>query len=178
MGLHYDHLSDDTRRYMLEEIELDEKNGTSYLSKRLHEAGCERWPTILRDAAASGTDDSLATAIRRDDCLRTHMPRAKRGGGGYTMVAVPVNAPETLAEGEFNRFYIRALCRYALEKGISHLIGYRARYSENPRSSSEAAVGASFDPEALLEDLRSSQGDETQLKMPGGPNSGISLRLP
>jgi hypothetical protein len=94
------------------------------------------------------------------------------------MTAMPVNAPETLAEGEFNRFYIRGLCRFAIDHGIDHLVGCRGRYSENPRSSSEEAVGKAFDPAAVLEDLRTAQGEEPALNMPGGPNSGICLRLP
>lgn len=178
MGLEYKHLNDDIRRYMLEEIELDEANGTSYLSRRLHEAGCERWPVILREAAAHGNDASLAQAIRDDDCLNAHVPRTNKKTGITSMTAMPVNAPEMLAEGEFNRFYIRALCRFAIDNGIDHLVGCRARHSENPRSSSEEAVGKHFDPAAVLEDLRTAQGDDTALRMPGGPNSGICLTLP
>jgi len=177
MGLELVDLNDAVRRYMLEEVEMDDANGTSYLSKRLHEAGCERWPIILREAVTSGTDVTLAAAIRRDDCLHKQLPRAKPKGG-FTMAAVPVNAPETLAEGEFNRFFVRGLCRLAIDNGVEYLVGYRARYSENPRSSSLEAEGARYDPKAVLDDLRTAQGDETQLKMPGGPNSGISLKLP
>jgi hypothetical protein len=41
--------------------------------------------------------------------------------GGITIARVPITAADTLAEGEFNRFYARALCRYALLHGIDAL---------------------------------------------------------
>jgi len=177
MGLKYDHLDEITRGYMLEEIESDSAGGQMYFSPRLHEAGCESWPDLLRDAARTGSDDSLAEAIRFNDCLQTHLPRAKPKGG-FTMAAVPVNAPETLAEGEFNRFYLRGLCRRAISDGIPCLIAYRAKAVENARSASEALIGKQFDPAKVLDDLRTSQGVDTALGLPPGPNSGMCLRLP
>lgn len=43
------------------------------------------------------------------------------------MVKVPVTAPETLSEGEFNRFYARGLCRVAISLGIAAVQVYRAK---------------------------------------------------
>ncbi|MCL4265318.1 MAG: hypothetical protein KJ069_19035 [Anaerolineae bacterium] len=34
------------------------------------------------------------------------------------------------------------------------------------------------DPAALLADLREHTGEDTELGIPGGPNSGISVHLP
>jgi len=39
------------------------------------------------------------------------------------------NAHEMLAEGEFNRFYIRALCARAIEDGLPEVTVYRAKRS-------------------------------------------------
>ncbi|MBZ6377100.1 hypothetical protein B5C34_06635 [Pacificimonas flava] len=165
MGLKYKDLTDEVRQYTLEEIALYEKNGILYESPRLTENGCGQWPDILKSAASDGTDENLARAILANGCLKTHMPR-KKPTGGHTMAKVPVNAHETLAEDEFNWFYIRGLCRFALDNGTPHLVGYRARFSQNPRSSSEEAVGQHFDPANVLEDLRTAQGRTLSRRCP------------
>jgi hypothetical protein len=102
-------------------------------------------------------------------------PRATKNG--TTMVKVPVTAPQTLAEGEFNRFYIRGLCLRALEERKTSVIAYRAKQVENPRTESIAIEGKSFNPEAILKDLRANIGVDTVLGLPPGPNSGMSIKL-
>ena len=62
-----------------------------------------------------------------------------------------------MAEGEYNRFYIRALCVRAIEDSAKLEI-YRARSSNRPDPASENLIGGSPDAQALLEDLRSHQG--------------------
>lgn len=94
-----------------------------------------------------------------------------------TTAAVPINAHLTLAEGEFNRYYMRGLCLRAIEEKIPMLIIERVKGVLNPRASSQRRLGASVDPNQLLADLRQYK-EETVLEVPGGPNSGISVRLP
>ena len=88
------------------------------------------------------------------------------------------NAHQMLAEGEFNRFYIRALCVRASEDNNVEVIVYRAKAVENARSASQQMIGQRMSAEALLHDLRSSPGVDTALGLPPGPNSGLSVRLP
>jgi hypothetical protein len=84
-----------------------------------------------------------------------------------------------LAESEFNRYYIRALARRAIEEGIPELVIYRAKPARNPRPESEARVETTLPAEDLLADLRAHPGDESPtLGVPSGPNSGLSVRLP
>jgi hypothetical protein len=84
-----------------------------------------------------------------------------------------------LAESEFNRYYIRALARRAIEDGIQELVVYRAKPVQNPRPESEARVETAIPPQDLLDDLRAHLGDERPtLGVPSGPNSGLSVRLP
>jgi hypothetical protein len=84
-----------------------------------------------------------------------------------------------LAESEFNRYYIRALARRAIEDGIPELVVYRAKPVTTPRPESEARIETSLVPQELLEDLRSHTGDERpSLGVPSGPNSGLSVRIP
>ena len=86
------------------------------------------------------------------------------------------DAAAVMAEGEFNRFYIRALCIRAIDEGRELEI-YRARPSAKPDEASEAKIGDKPDPKALLADLRTSPGVGTALGLPR-PGSGVSVRLP
>lgn len=177
MSLQYQNLDAQTRPHMLAELNADQTIGQLYISPRLNEKGAQSWHTLLGEAIATHDDRWLATEIRNRGLLKSHEERRKPKGG-TTLAQVPVNAHETLAEGEFNRFYVRGLCLRAIQDNIAHVIAYRARHSENPRLESEAIVGRAFAPNALLNDLRSSLGVEPALGVPPGPNSGLSVRLP
>lgn len=177
MGLAYENLDEATRRFMLEEIEMDIADGTIYISSYLNDHGCATWPDLMRRAAESGNDDTLATAIRHDDCLKTHVQRRKPKGG-FTVAAVPYTAHETMGEGEFNRYYCRGLCHRAVEEGIPDLEVYRAKEVREPRWQSQEKLGMRVDPRTILEDLRQTQGVEPALGLPPGPNSGLTLRIP
>lgn len=176
MALNYENLDDRTRAFMSDEIARDIASGTLYKSKRFTEQGIAAWPGLL-DSAVNEHDDSwLANEIQRAGYMRTHEERNR--DGVVSQVKVPVTAGATLSEGEFNRFYARGVCRRAVEDGIEGVIAYRARHSDNTRPESEAIVGKTFNANSLLADLRSSQGMETVLGLPPGPNSGLSVRLP
>jgi len=73
---------------------------------------------------------------------------------------------------------MRALCLRALADGLDKLIVYRARPVQEPRPGSEELVETAVSPAALLEDLRQHTGEQTDMGIPGGPNSGISVHLP
>jgi hypothetical protein len=177
VGLRYEDLDDITRRYMLEEIDMDIRADTIYRSPWLSQTGQGRWPDMLRASAVNGTDASLADQIRNSGLInRTAQRKAPKGYGTVTY-NVPITAPETMAEGEFNRYYARGLCRRAIDSGLSRLEVYRAKAVLNPRAESEEKIGLLVDPTAILTDLRVSQGVETALGIPPGPNSGISLRI-
>jgi hypothetical protein len=91
---------------------------------------------------------------------------------------MPVNAPDTLAEGEFNRFCARAICLRAIEDGVPTAVVCRAQQVDQPRPESVAPIGTHLQSEALLNDLRTHPGMDTALRLPPGPNSGPSVRLP
>ena len=129
------------------------------------------------DEAAPDAGAQLADQLRTHGRMRTTEQR-KKPTGGYTVARIPPTAADTLAEGEFNRFYIRALCRRAIEERIPNLIIYQAKDVQQPRPDSEWMVGTVTSPPALLEDLRTHQGTDTMYGLPGGPNSGLSVQLP
>lgn len=177
MGFQFQNLDEKTRKLMTEEVARDISTGSLYLSPRLSERGCQDWPGLLQAAIDSGDEIALANSLRVSSRLNTTEQRRKPKGG-FTTADVPVTAPETLAEGEFNRFYARALCRRAIEEGLAAVVVYRAKQVANARSASEALIGTRFNPKALLDDLQTHQGVDTALGLPGGPNSGLSVRLP
>jgi hypothetical protein len=177
VGLAYVNLIPEVRKFMLEEIDMAVGDGSIYVSSYLSEQGRNDWSKLLSGAAENGSDDSLADELRRNGRLNQTAQR-KKPTGGYTTVRVPVTAAETMAEGEFNRFYVRGLCRYAITSGIPQLEVYRAKAVEVPRPGSEEKIGTFVDPATILEDLRKSPGVEPALGMPPGPNSGLTLKIP
>lgn len=177
MALTYQNLDAATRARMADEVKADLAAGKLYISPRLQNPNPQVWADLLVEAASAHDDGWLAAEIRVRGLLKTHEER-KKPKGGTTIAQVPANANDTLAEGEFNRFYVRGLCRRAIDEKVPHVVAYRARHSDNPRPESVAVVGKAFSPEALLDDLRASPGVETSLGLPPGPNSGLSVKLP
>ncbi|WP_081613348.1 hypothetical protein [Xanthomonas sp. SHU 199] len=177
MALNYENLDSRTRENMSSEIAHDVASGVLYISSRLTAEGAKAWPALLAQAADSHDDSWLAAQLQARGYLRSHEER-RTPKGGVTVAKVPVTANTTLAEGEFNRFYARGLCQRAIADGQRSVVAYRARHSENPRPESEAIIGKHLEPDALLQDLRTSSGVEPALGLPPGPNSGLSVRLP
>ncbi len=176
MAMNLTGLDASTRKYMLDEISIDEQAGRLYISTRLSSRGAADYPALLKAAATAADDSFLANELRATGRLNPSEPRNTKNG--VTWAKVPVNAPETMAEGEFNRFYARGLCRRAIAEGKPKVRVYRAKQVMNPRSESEALLGRLFDAEALLEDLRVNVGTDTAFGLPAGPNSGLSICLP
>ena len=154
-----------TRRHIIKEIELDMASGNLYYSKFFNPIGNSLWVGLLRTACEKFNDDWLAGQLRINGCMvATHTRRTPKGG--ITTARIPVTAPETLAEGEFNRFYARGLCSRAIEENISQVEVYRGKFVDTPRPESELKIGAKIAAKELLDDLRSAQGVETCLGVP------------
>jgi len=172
MGIVYEDLDEETREYMLEELQRDIKDDALYYSSRFNSKGKANWPELLENAIENYDDEWLAKQLRKIGAMKSY--EKKKSGGAK----VPKNAPKMLAEGQFNRFYIRGLCKRAIEEGISEVEVYRGKQVRNPRPKSQKLVGERFDPKRILQDVRNSKGEQTDLGIPGGPNSGITVRLP
>lgn len=177
MALDYQNLDDATRQLMLSELELDLSHGTLYISPRLNEAGVQNYESLLREAILRHDDEWLAAELRSRDYINTNEERPIPQGGLAT-TKVPATAPDTLAEGEFNRFYVRGLCSRALNEGIPEVVVYRGKQVQQPRPASEAMIGKRIPAMNLLLDLRQSPGVEPALGLPPGPDSGLTVRLP
>jgi len=177
MALTYHNLDARTRQLMLAEMEYDIAHNQLHISPFLSGQGQRDYVNLLREALQRGTDETLAKSLRAQRRITRTLPRHKPEGG-YMVAATPVNAPRILAESEFNRFYIRALARRAIEDGIPNLIVYRAKPVLNPLPESESLIESTLPAEALLADLRAHAQQPPTLGVPSGPNSGLSVRLP
>ncbi|WP_410510167.1 hypothetical protein RSJ42_08630 [Methanosarcina hadiensis] len=139
----------------------------------MNEEGAHLYPELLLKAIDEGNEITFGADLLSHGCFNTHVLR----NGKPTKM--PSNAHETLSEGEFNRFYIRALCLRAINEGCE-LEVYRAKQVSNPRPDSQIMIGHIIDAissESLLNDLRTSTGIDTALGLPNGPNSGLSVRI-
>jgi hypothetical protein len=177
MTLFLANLDRHVRDLMLTELDIDLQNHRLYVSPRLSRSGVAAWEPLLRRAADAHGDEWLAAELRKGPHFNTKEQR-RTPQGGFTWADIPETAASTLAEGEYNRLYMRALCLLAIAEGIPRLLIYRAKEVARPRPESEERIGTTVDPKKLLEDLRTHQGIEAALALPPGPNSGLSVRLP
>ena len=176
MALHYENLDESTRSFMLSEVDSDLFHEKLYMSPRLNERGEQNYVSLLKKAIEHHDDAWLAQQLRSWGYMKESEQRRKRGGG-LTTAKVPVAAPDTLSEGEFNRYYARGLCVRVIKEGIDQVEVYRGKPVSQPRPESEAMLGKKLSAEALLEDLRKSVGVEPALGLPRGPNSGATVRM-
>ena len=174
MKFNFENLDQQTRELMNSEIKTDIDNDQLYKSKRFNENGSNMYISFLIDSVNNGDEETLAAALKVNNCFAEKEPR--NGKNGITYVKVPETANQTLADSEFNRFYMRGLALRAISTG-QYLTIYRARHSDNPRAESEAMVGKKIDAQKLLNDLRENIGTDTALGLPPGPNSGLSVKL-
>jgi hypothetical protein len=178
MAMNFVDLNPIIRLLMVEELKLTISSNKLYQGKRLTPLGLQEWSNGLLSAIEAGNDVTLTNWLEQSGRLKT--TEESTTNGVTRTKKVPYNAAQTLAEGEFNRFYIRAVCRQALNMKTGVVTAYRARYSENPRPESIAIDGRQYDAQALLNDLRENTTTDainTALGMPPGVNSGMSVRL-
>ena len=175
MALNLLNLDEKSRLLMLQEVDSDFKDEKLYISSRLSLRGKQDYLHLLKEAISIYDDSWLANQLRNGGRINIEEQR-KKPKGGYTIARIPDNAPEMLAEGEFNRFYMRAICLRAIEEELEVEV-YRAIIVSNPRPQSEAKIGTKIDPNELLNDLRQNIGANSALKLPPGPNSGLTIRL-
>jgi len=170
----YDDLEDVTRKMMLEAIEEANESNNIYYSTRFNDLGKQRWLPLLREAANLYNEHWLAFQIEAE-VLMKDFEGSRTPSGGYTIKHVPHIASETMADGQFNRFYMLGLCKYARQQGINHLEIYRAKFSSEPREESQALVGGLLSLEEIESQLlvTINSFNSPLLK----PNSGLSLRI-
>ena len=175
MGIQYASLDDVTRGYMLQESNV----GGHYQSPRQTDRGLIDWVPLLNQAIQSHNDDWLGAELVQRDYLRDQEPFKTKSGMSWRRINKP-HAAQMLAEGEFNRFYLRGLCLRAANENKPSLLIYRGKAVTTPRPESEAKIGTQIEIHGLLEVLRSNDfvSVDAAFAIPSGPNSGLTARLP
>lgn len=95
---------------------------------------------------------------------------------GFITAKVPGIGPDLLAEGEFNRFYIRGVCADVLATGGAKVEVYHGKQVTKPRPASEKLIGQRLSAWQLLEDSRCAPNNEPVTGLPAGPNSGLTVK--
>lgn len=154
-------LDETTRALMLEELDFDlETNGHLYPSKTLTERGVDDYPELMRRAITDHDEAWLTDRINEE----------------ARVAGEPVDAARRLARTEFNRYYIRGICRRAEQHRCTTVIAYRAHESREERLDSVLLEDEPQSAPRILANLRGKAvlGDpESGL---GRVNSGMSAR--
>ncbi len=176
MSLDLAHLDESTRQYMLAEFDADVASGTLYRSPQLTDDGQRDYQRLLRDALLTGTVASLADELMRWGSVRP------LGRWQHAKEALPSDAltaaSALLAEREFHRFYLRGLCRRAMDEGVQTLVIYRAKPATPGRATADAMIGIRITAGSLLEDLRGVFDSWPPNGLPQCRDPGLSVRLP
>lgn len=189
MGLRYQNLCRRVRQCMTSELDIEwpqEKSPQPVAPPEVspeHESSPQRGDLTvcvddLREAAAHHNDDWLAQRLI-EEAVALDRKRQKRGDGVYWQYVNIAYAAQQTAENEFNKLYIRGVCRFAMESGIEQVEVYRAKTISAAPSDHNGLLGNAADPQALLSVLR---GDTTveapPLKEAYFTDTGLSVRLP
>jgi hypothetical protein len=170
----FENLDEATRAAMLEAIEEADLSNNIYLSTRFNEAGNKQWLHLLKQAAKEYNEHWLAYQLEANELMKD-FEGAHKPSGGYTIKHVPHTASETMAEGQFNRFYILGLCKRAKSEGISHLVVYRAKERSDPRTESQLLIGTKLSIDEVEAQLKEKKASFSSPLVK--PNSGISVKL-
>ncbi len=173
MPLQYIDLDPVTRRYSLAELDRDEATGSLRVPERIRPGAIPEYLRLLRSALAYYDDLWLEERL---EGLLVDFEVRRAPSGGTTTARIPSNAARVLAEGEFNRYYMRGVCARAVAEGRSEVEVYRARYSAEPRPTSLELEGRRLPAAELLAELRSLGPETSPDATLGKPNSGMSIK--
>src|SRR5215208_1094334 len=174
MPLQYENLDPTTRRYAHAELNADLENGAFHLSERLRPTAIADYQRLLSEALRYYDDRWLEE--HASDLLIDVESRRTRSGG-TTTAKIPQMAARMLAEGDFNRYYMRAVCMRAIEEGRQIVEVYRARLSLEPRPESAELEGRRLPAAEVLDHLRGPLSADASVAPLGRTNSGLSVRL-
>ena len=174
MPLQYESLDPATRRFAIAELDSDLATGAYHPSERIRPTAAAEYQRYLHEALRYYDDRWLEE--HASDLMVDFEPRRTRSGG-QTAVKLPEMASRMLAEGDFNRYYMRGVALRAIEEGRQVVEVYRARLSMEPRAESAQLEGHRLPATEVLNYLRGEQVPDPAVTALGRPNSGLSVRL-
>jgi len=135
--------------------------------------GLRQFPDFLKEAIDFGNDISFSNALRPH--FKGFEFYIKKGRKNKRKI--PSDAHLVLGQGQFNIYYMRAICQIALSQEIKEVEIYRAKQSKEPRRSSQVQIGSKLDASRLLSELRNTSEFGTKEFEIGLPNSGLSVKF-
>jgi hypothetical protein len=174
MPLQYESLDPTTRRFAIAELDSDIATGAYHTSERIRHTAISEYQRYLHEALRYYDDRWLEEHAA--DLMIDFEPRRTRSGG-QTAVKLPQMASRMLAEGDFNRYYMRGVALRAIQEGREVIEVYRARLSLEPRRESAELEGRRLPAAEVLNYLRGEPTSDPAVTALGRPNSGLSVRL-
>ena len=174
MPLQYESLDPTTRRFAIAELNGDITTGAYRTSERIRHTAIAEYQRYLHEALRYYDDRWLEE--HASDLMIDFEPR-RTPSGGQTAVKLPQMAARMLAEGDFNRYYMRGVALRAAEEGRQVVEVYRARLSMEPRRESAELEGRRLPADEVLKYLRGELSSDPFVTALGRPNSGLSVRL-
>ena len=125
MTMNYEELDNTTRKYMLEEFEVEIASPNPYFGKNLSAEGRAVFPRLMRETINEGNEQTLGAAL---NCARlwNEMETYERSGVIRERRINVRQASERLALTEFNTWYVRGFARRLIDEGVTHCQAYRA----------------------------------------------------
>lgn len=164
-------LNEEIRNLMKEEVLLDLNKGNLSKSTRFNDEGNSRYSDILLKNIENGDEETLSQELA--GLFKTkEISHDKKGN--IIEKDIPSDANEIFANTEFNRFYMRGLCVFALKNNKDIEI-YRAKESQNHRIESDNLLGSKIGN--TQETLTTLRDNKNYYSFIAKPNSGLSLKL-
>jgi hypothetical protein len=174
MPLQYQNLDPITRRHALAELDQDLAGGEFHVSERLRPTAIAEYQRYLHEAIRYYDDRWLEEHASN---LLVDFEHRRTRSGGQTTAKLPDMAARMLAEGDFNRYYMRGVALRAIEEARQVVEVYRGRLSLEPRSESAELEGRRLPAQDVLAYLRGQSASDIAVASLGRPNSGLSVRL-
>lgn len=171
MKYNFVNLNKEIRELMKEEVLFDLDKNILSKSTRFNDKGNSEYATILLNNIENGDEEILSSELIG---LFNAKEISHTKKGNIIEKDVPIDANETLAKTEFNRFYMRALCIFAL-KNNKNLEIYRAKESQIHRTESDILIGSRI--ENIQDALKTLRDNKKYYNFIAKPNSGLSLKI-
>lgn len=172
----YEPVPAEIRKLMLDELQYDAEHNSLYLNPLLKPDSAAAYLSLLLTALETGTPESFGAALGAADLLQAQQTYIRQER--EVTAKLPANYALTLVAGEFNRYYMRAVCRAAIQQAVPAVEIYRAKAVATPRQTADERIGRCLPPDAVLADLRQTNFEQPSQYGLGAPNSGLSIRIP
>jgi len=170
---------DSTRKYMLEEFNIEQESGNPYFSSLLTPIGLDVFPKAMREAIQHGNEETLTNVISNTTYWYSDEKRT-RAGKPYRARITPYKAAQRLAQSEYNTWYVRGLAKKLLEEGEQFCQVYRAAPAWQPREECLSHEGRVYHVRDIYEGHRARYwpppGNPGALSIPVGPYCHHTIR--